>query len=118
MLERPLAGALDDWTIGNWIAEGNSQFDNLGAGANCRQRYFARGVQVWVTTRDVSHKAGMFLELNRQCFLSKHIHNGGAQCTEQQRKTQIWCALCLCGESRCSELQRFAQYPNILVAAS
>ncbi len=79
MLKRALAGSLDHRTVGNGIAEGDAQLDDVGASANRPQRHVTRGVEIGIAAGDVGNQAGTILESNRQTFVlqtTKTIHHG------------------------------------------
>ena len=48
MFKRPLAGALDDWAIGERIAERNAEFNHARAGVDGCEDDLARGGEVRV----------------------------------------------------------------------
>ena len=63
VLERALAGALDNGTIGERIAEGHSEFDDACARFDRGEDHFARGVQIGIAAGDVGDEGGFVLEM-------------------------------------------------------
>lgn len=48
VFERAFAGSLDDWAVGDGIAEGDAEFDHACAGVNRREDDLARGGKIWI----------------------------------------------------------------------
>ena len=53
-----MAGALDDGTVSKWIAEGNTEFEDVGAGIDSRERDCVRGREVGIAHGEVDNEAG------------------------------------------------------------
>ncbi len=60
-----MAGALDDGAIGERIAEGNTEFEDVGAGIDGGERDGARGGEVGVADGEVDDEAGAVGEADR-----------------------------------------------------
>ena len=63
MLERPLAGALDDRPIGQRIAERDAEFDHARTRLDCCQDDLASGGKIGVATRYVGDERGFIFEM-------------------------------------------------------
>jgi hypothetical protein len=53
VFECALAGSLDDWAVGDWVAEGDTEFDGAGASFDGRENNFARGGEIRISAGNV-----------------------------------------------------------------
>jgi hypothetical protein len=53
------ASPLDHGPIRDWIAERNSQFDDISASFNRRQRDVAGNLEAWIAAGDVGDETGL-----------------------------------------------------------
>ena len=65
MFKGPLAGALNNGTIGERIAEGNSEFDDARARLDRGEDDFSRGGEIGIAAGDVSDEGGFVFEVER-----------------------------------------------------
>ena len=69
VLHGALAGALDDGAVGEWIAEGDAEFEDVRARVNCGDRDVVSGREVGVADGDVGDEAGFAGETDRHRWL-------------------------------------------------
>ena len=63
MLKGALAGALNDWSIGERVAEGNAEFDDACSCFNGRENHIAGGCEVGIAAGYVSDERRLRFEV-------------------------------------------------------
>ncbi len=63
MLEGALAGALNHWSIGERVAEGNAEFDDACSCFNGRENHIAGGCEVGIAAGYVSDERRLRFEV-------------------------------------------------------
>src|SRR5690348_7074798 len=58
VLERALAGTLDDWAVSHRITEGHAELDHVRSSVNRRKDDLLRGTEIGIAARNIHNQPG------------------------------------------------------------